>query len=106
MINTTNNYTSEDIFKKVEEMHGEGRYVDLLSSKISKFQQDKERLIQLLQARVEDRSIEMQKLYAKFGRSIMNNKDNADFEAANSCRIMEGEQNAYEDCIDLLQTEF
>ena len=66
---------------------------------------DKERLIELLNTKVEDRGIALKEAYADFGRSVLGEDSESVKRVANKCRILEGEQNAFEECIDLIQTE-
>ena len=66
----------------------------------------KERLIELLNARAEDRSIALKDKYAEFGRLIQHKAESQQInDIGNKCRLLEGEQNAYEECIDLVMNE-
>lgn len=66
---------------------------------------DKDRILILLQSKLEKTSSSLKDAYAEFGKLIMSEDSEKVNKVGNKCRILEGEQNAFEECIDLIQTE-
>lgn len=66
---------------------------------------EKERIISLLRSQLDTTSLLLKEAYAEFGKLIMSEDSKEINKVGNKCRILEGEQNAYENCIGLIESE-